>query len=472
MMQSVTEPLLSTPSGRGNRYAQLYHYWRYQGFTSILTNHCLNFASGLFAGTIAVVLGGAIDYKALYDQVHHPVDNTPLLGSVISLENLKHANPALWVFAFFYFAATFLYALHIVLSIPKLYRTKRFVNHKLGICDSLLGDFKWSEITSTVPNSDAMDVTRQITRINDLLIDMVIAGDLDPYITLPWGAKQYMWPSVLHMMLVWAIRPYNINQHRLRFRLVMAAAISVVIAPIVFFLRLANVLFRSPDQWRTHTTLRQWSPWSRLLLRNYYEVDHLLDERLERATRPAFHLMDVYIRSVYDVFVRFGLFVFGGLALVLAVLAAVYDEGFLTLELTPGRSVAFWLAMFTTVAAMFSGLLPPRKITVDIDTIVSELTQNLSATILEEDDGTGIRNRIARLFVFRLEILLHEILGIVWAPYILLGLNPKDLMNHITKRDRSATTTSLEVVGQSFKLNESIVQFRNTHPLWNPISTN
>lgn len=349
-MQSVTEPLLSTPSGSGNRYAQLYYYWRHQGFTSIVTDHCLHVASSTFAGIIVLLLAGGIDYSTLYDRVHDPIEDSPLLGNVISFNHLRHAHPVIWMIASMYLMAIVAYIVHVVVSIPKLRESKRYVNHKLGISDSILGDFKWSEVVSTIPNSDAMDITRQITRVQDLLIDMVVSKDLNPYISLPWGVKHYMWPSLLHMMLVWAIKPYNINHHRLRFRLVMAAILSVPIAPIVLLLRLANVLFRSPDQWRSHATLRQWSPWSRLWLRNYYEVDHVLDERFERAREPATQLINVYTRSVYDIGIRFGLFVFGGLALVLAVLAAIYDEGFLTLELTPGRSVAFWLAMFTTAA--------------------------------------------------------------------------------------------------------------------------
>ena len=125
---------------------------------------------------------------------------------------------------------------------------------------------------------------------------------------------------------------------------------------------------------------------------------------------------------------RFVAFVAGALAAVLALASVIDPELFLGFEITPERTVLFYLGVFGTVWAVARGAVPEETLVFDPEYALNnviEYTRYLPAQWNGRLHSNEVRKEFAMLYQMKLIIFIEEILSIIFTPFVLWFSLPK-----------------------------------------------
>jgi len=121
-------------------------------------------------------------------------------------------------------------------------------------------------------------------------------------------------------------------------------------------------------------------------------------------------------------------FIAGALAAVLGVASLLDPELFLGFEITPGKTVLFWLGILGSVYAAARSAVPEDNLVLDPEfalTNVIECTRYNPASWQGRLHSDEVRREFANLYKLKIVIILEEILSMVFAPYIMIFSLPK-----------------------------------------------
>ncbi len=119
---------------------------------------------------------------------------------------------------------------------------------------------------------------------------------------------------------------------------------------------------------------------------------------------------------------RFVAFVAGALTSVLALASVIDPELFLGFEITPERTVLFYLGVFGTVWAVARGVVPEKTLVFDPEYALSnviEYTHYCPAEWRGRLHSDEVRRDFSRLYQMKIVIFLEELLSLIFTPFIL-----------------------------------------------------
>ncbi|RKP23906.1 autophagy protein Apg9-domain-containing protein [Syncephalis pseudoplumigaleata] len=245
---------------------------------------------------------------------------------------------------------------------------------------------------------------------------------------------------------------------------------------------------------------RQYTRFARWKFREFDELPHLFQKRLDRSLEDANRYVDQFPRQNTAHLARFVSFIAGSFALVLFLLSIVDQELFLSFNITPDRSVAFYLGLFGTVFAIARGAIPDEN-------IVFEPEKTLRAVVAETHyfpsewrhrlHTDEVRRQFCELFDLKVTILLQELVAVLVTPFILWFSLPRcsqqivDFFREFTvqvegvgyvcsfalfdfkRHGNIRYGAPSEAVNEHFiskegKMEKSFINFKANHPDWEP----
>lgn len=506
-----TTPLLGDPSTGLSTgfYRRVYRYRRNNGVACTLAATAVDLVVSLYVLLIALFLaGGAVDYGAIWHRVAHPecpdgTRNTASLFAAgchgerpVDAARLR-AMPAAVALAVALCAALWLWAAAAAIDgVPRLLQMQAFYRDKLEIPDSVLPHTEWATIIQKLVDTSTrthLQIVHCITRYADYETAMLNDGVLDVGLWVPGAGTVPYFPESLQANLRHAVtkaieRPQygdvGGTASDLAWTLRALAALNLLLAPGLLVYRLAHYTFRYADEWRRRPGLlatRQWSPWARRRLRQFSELDEELDARLAAARPIATAYIDSVASPLATVLARGVATVCGGLVALLVGFAMVYDEEFLTLDFTRGRSVAFWIGAAGAVLAAASAALtpPPTKSPAELLGELTRVLRHAPPGWRRTAHTAATYAEVARLFPYRAVVLLTELLSVVLTPYLLWRVAGDA---GAIARYLADTTVTCPVAGAVCrharfeaqgaaalsKVELSLLQFQSQHAGWQP----
>lgn len=502
-MNSVRQPLLPTATSammatedRDTLVCLIYAYWAGKGFWVQVVRHVADLVIAAFLlVTFWVLAGGALDYRALWARIEHPEcpDGTVNAASMARTDcygnrplDLARLCEVGWGLGVVMLAAglAWLVALAIyVTDIGALWGIRNYYRDDLHLSDAEIQHMPWFAVVSRlsdVENIPVLEITQRICREKDHLTALCNQRVLRPEVR---GVTTL--PLQLSQNILFAIRwhwstPATPELMAQRFKLL--AGLNAVAAPVLLVFRVMLVAFRHVEEWRRNPrtlATRQWSSWARWQLRHYCELDHVLDARLRKAHGPATAYVGMF-RSELVVVVAWAASVLcGGFLVINVALALVYDEPYLTLELTDGRTVAFWMSIAAFGLAAATSVIPGEGDVYEPATKLREVeryTQFFPPSWHDAETLPTTRAEFAELFELRLTALMHELLAAVTTPYVLGVVLPAQAGAIVAHLDANRVTT--DTLGDICKysmlrhadtsnnthLQNSIVNYISQHP--------
>lgn len=311
--------------------------------------------------------------------------------------------------------------------------------------------------------------------------------------------------------------------HTLRWRFRVMSVLGFLLCPFVLVYVLFDFFLEHGEQFRNrpqHTlSTRRWSIEAQWMLREFNELPHLFQRRLNAAHEHAAHYLSHFTSATTTIVARFIAYCCGSFVAVLLLLAFVGDDDALTrVNVAWSRSGVWWLTVFGVILAAARSAIPPDNAVHNPSGHMRHCvrhTHYMPASWRGREHTGAVRDRFARLFEYRWWQCVREMLSILYTPYLLWTVLParaealmlffrdysvpldgcghvcrfaafslardgdprygaRQQPSDVTTEDHAEDSTSIsasESVAYSAhhgKMETSVLSFRGDHPRWQP----
>ena len=401
-----------------------------------------------------------------FNKIRQSTTMSQILVSQCTRKMSGSASFFLWLFTFFWIVKAFQY----LLDIRRLRHMHDFYHYLLEIPDTDIQTISWQEVVGRLMSlrdsnpttaadmsdrhrkfmgsqskqrMDAHDIANRLMRKENYLIALFNKDILDLTLPIPFLRNRQLFSKTLEWNLNLCILDYVFNEqgqvrplflkdtHRralsdgLRRRFLFAGVMNVLCAPFIviyfmmlYFFRYFNEYQRNPSQIGS----RQYTPLAEWKFREFNELWHLFQRRINMSYPFASRYIDQFPKDKLIQISRFVAFVTGALASVLALASVIDPELFLGFELTPDRTVLFYLGIFGTIWAVARGAVPEENLVFDPEFAlksVIEYTHYFPAQWRGRLHSDEVRKDFATLYQMKVVMFLEEILSILFTPFVL-----------------------------------------------------
>ncbi|KAI9368740.1 autophagy protein Apg9-domain-containing protein [Aspergillus egyptiacus] len=451
-----------------NFLKEVYTYFLGNGIWSILLNRVLSLLTWAFVVGFTTFLTSCINY--------HKLRGAKSLDHILVQNCTKKMSMSstflLWLLCFFWIGRVF----QTLLDIRRLKNMHDFYHYLLGISDAEIQTISWQEVVSRLmtlrdanpatsgavsaehrkligsqskQRMDAHDIANRLMRKENYMIALVNKDILDLTLPIPFLRNKQLFSRILEWNINLCIMDYVFNEqgqvralflkdtHRralsdgLRRRFMFYGIMNIFVAPFLvvyfmmhYFFRYFNEYKRNPSQ----ISSRQYTPLAEWKFREFNELWHLFERRINMSYPFAARYVDQFPRDKTVQLAGFVAFIFGALTAVLAVASLVDPESFLGFEITRDRTVLFYLTICGSVWAFARGMVPEETNVFDPECALGEVihfTHYYPSHWKGKLHSDDVRKEFAMWYQMKIIIFLEEILSIVFTPFILWFSLPK-----------------------------------------------
>ncbi|KAI9823521.1 MAG: autophagy protein atg9 [Phylliscum demangeonii] len=445
-----------------NFLKDVYDYFLGHGIWCIVLSRALQLLTFGFVVGFSTFLTMCIDYK----KVPESKTMSQILVPKCIQRMSTSASLLIWLLAFFWIVKAF----QLVLDLRRLRQIHDFYLYLLDIPDSDIQTISWQEIVSRLmalrdanpgtadgvgakqrrfignrskQRMDAHDIANRLMRKENYLIALFNKDILDLTLPIPFLAHRQLFSRTLEWNLSLCILDFVFNErgqirplflrdtHRralsdgLRRRFIFFGVMNVICAPFLVFYLLALYFFRYFTEYQRNPSSigsRQYTPLAEWKFREFNELWHLFQRRSNMSYPFASRYINQFPKDKTVQLSRFVAFVTGALASVLALASVIDPELFLGFEITPERTVLFYLGVFGTVWAVARGIVPEEKHVFDPEYALNnvvEYTHYLPTQWRGRLHSHEVKQEFSALYQYKVVIFAEELLSLIYTPFIL-----------------------------------------------------
>ncbi|CAK7209006.1 autophagy protein atg9 [Sporothrix curviconia] len=452
-----------------NFIRDVYDYYRDSGIRCILLARLLHLVNVAFVAVFLTFLTQCVDYTKIRGSTR--------MDQILIPQCTKNMswiwNAGLWLFAFYFIWKTMQF---FIFDVRRLLNLRDFFIHLLQIPEHDMQTVSWQDVVvkvmalrdqnpKTATNMtrlqrewigsqskerlDAHDIANRLMRRENYLIALFNKDILDLSVPLPFLRNKQFLTRTLEWTLWFGVLDFvfdergQVNQEflkssrrtqlslMLKSRFLFAGFMNLLLAPfvacylvVVYFLTYYNEYQKNPSALgaRAYTPLAEWK------FREFNELDHLFEERLNMSYPFATRYLDQFPKRKTEQLAKTVAFIAGSVMTVLAIASLVDPELFLGFEITHDRTVLFYVGIFATVWATARGMITEDNSVFDPEYALRNV---IEYTHYEPDHWKGrlhsydVKVEFSELYQIKIKIFLEEILSIFFTPLILFTSLPR-----------------------------------------------
>ncbi|KAJ7721553.1 putative transmembrane protein [Mycena maculata] len=449
---------------------EVYYYYEGKGIYGIALSRGLNLLTVGFVIGFSTFLLGCVDYS----RIRH--ETSMKLADVVVDRCVSRFSGFTLLF-FILFIAFYVWQIAaFVLGVFRLVDMYNFFTHLLKIPDADIQTISWPEIVrrigairednpltalssnvqkandTTTAKLDAHDIANRILRQENYLIALFNKDLLDLRVPMPSLLKRFIVEeegkgTMLTRALEWNLRfclmEYLFDQHGkvrkvflksknrpvliegLKRRFIFMGILNAIFAPFIVLYLLMYSFFRYFEEYhkdpstiggRRYTSYAQWK------FREFNELPHLFIRRLDESHPFANMYIGQFPNENLTLIMRFVAFVSGSFVAVLFLATVLDPDIFVHFEITPHRTVLFYLGVFGSVLAVARGMIPEENRVFDPELLMTEV---ITFTHYMPDEWKGqlhskrIHKEFGQLFAMKILIFVEELVSVVLTPFVL-----------------------------------------------------
>ncbi|KAJ6225156.1 hypothetical protein RDWZM_003701 [Blomia tropicalis] len=435
-------------------FERIYYYFIRSGYACIIWRRILELSQIIFMIGFTFFLLHLVDYGILFKNKLPPrINNTSTQPIKITINdcliplsevNIPSYEVILLVFAGAYWAIK---CCETILSVRDYFAIRAFFIEVLQIHDPSV--YTWQEVQSRLISNqsqclireghlDELVIHNRLLRRTNYMLALINKGVLPIYFKFPiLGEVIYLSRGLefnLELLLFrgmfslfeknWKLRD-EVKLDRIecarRFatRCLVLGIINIILLPFILVWHLLYALYTNIEAFKRDPTifcLRTWSRYGLWFTRHFNELDHELEQRLNRAHRPATRYMDSFTSPLMTVFARFFMFIAATMLSALFLLT-VWDEDVITVE-----HVLTIVTGLGGVIALSRAFLPdsePKRYTqAELD---AAIVQHIHYRAHHHPAHTiQARNAMSNIFVYKSTTIIEELLSPIITPFILI----------------------------------------------------
>ncbi|KII89178.1 hypothetical protein PLICRDRAFT_53644 [Plicaturopsis crispa FD-325 SS-3] len=522
---------------------EVYYYYEGKGIYSIALSRGLNLLTVGFVIGFSTFLLGCVDYSRI-----RPEGVTRLDDIIVEHCVSKFSGFTLLFFVLF----TAFYAWQIVafaLGIFRLVDMYNFYTHLLRIPDADIQTISWPDVVRRIgaireenpltalasaptphitATLDAHDIANRIMRQENYLIALFNKEVLD--LRVPMPASRFVPPEegkgkTLTRALEWNLRfclmeflfdpqgrvrrVFLKSKNRaaliegLRRRFIFMGILNAIFAPFIVPYLLMYSFFRYFEEYHKNPSSiggRRYTPFAQWKFREFNELPHIFARRLDESYPTASMYIGQFPNEKMALIMRFIAFVAGSFAAVLLLASVIDPDLFLYFEVTPHRTVLFYLGVFTSILAVARGMIPDENNVFDPEMLMEEViqyTHYMPDEWKEQLHSQKVHQEFGRLFAMKVMIFAQELISVVLTPLVLWFSLPRcapaiidffrDFTVHVDGRGYVCSFAEFDfhrhgnikfgaptkihdkrMMSKEGKMEKSFLNFKAANPDWNP----
>ncbi|KAI1349262.1 autophagy protein Apg9 [Xylaria sp. FL0043] len=454
----------------------VYDYYLGAGLWCIVLDRILHLLKVAFVASLLTLLTQCIDYSR--------IRQSKSLSQILIPQCTKHMwglwNLSLWLCSFYFVWKSIQWAL----DMPRLMHIRDFYIYLLEIPEEDMQTVSWQDVVSKITSLrdqnvktatnitpsqrrflsrqlgshvasqskerlDAHDIANRLMRRENYIIALFNKDVLNLVVPIPFLNKRQLFSKSLEWTVQFGVLDLIFNEggqvhqrvlkadHRgqlsreMQTRFSFAAMMNLIFAPFVACGLLVDFIFTYYNEFKTNTSsigARQYTPLARWKFREFNELPHLFEERLNMSYPFAKHYMDQFPKKKTESAARTVQFFVGALIAVIAIVGFSDPEMFVDFEIFPGMNAFAFVAILTTIWAVARGMISEENDVFDPEYAMKNV---IEYTHYEPDQWKGrlhsfdVKTEFADLYKPRIVIFLEEILGVLVTPLILFFALPK-----------------------------------------------
>lgn len=446
----------------------VYYYYRGSGFWCIVCARALHLVESAFFAVFLTFLTQCVEYTK--------IPNSNSLKEVTIPQCTRKMsfmwNTGLWLYIFYFIWKT----VQFTMDLRRLNHMRNFYIYLLEIPEEDMQTVSWQDIVARVmalrdanpktainvrPSArewmrnqskerlDAADIANRLMRRENYLIAMMNKDILDLTLPIPFLRQHQFFSRSLEWNLHFAILTYVFDSNnqvhqeflkadrrgllsiKLKSRLVFAGIINLLIGPfVVAYLIVVHAFTYYNEYQKDPSTFshRRYTPLAEWKFREFNEVPHLFQERINMSYPFASRYIDQFPKKMTEQFARTVTFVAGAITSVLAVASFLDPQLFLGFEITSERSALFYIGVFAAIWAAARGMISEETTVFNPEhalLYVIEYTRYMPDHWKDRLHTADVKREFSELYKLKLVILIEEIIGILTASLVLIFSAPK-----------------------------------------------
>ncbi|KAF8163404.1 autophagy-related protein 9 [Crassisporium funariophilum] len=271
---------------------------------------------------------------------------------------------------------------------------------------------------------------------------------------IPWpaalqrfGVEEHGKGKVLTQALEWNLRfclmEYLFDQHGkvrkvflksqnravliegLKRRFIFLGILNAIFAPFIVLYFLMYSFFRYFEQYhkdpssiggRRYTSYAQWK------IREFNELPHIFTRRLDESYPAANMYIGQFPNEKSRLIMQFVAFIAGSFAAVLFLATVLDPDLFLNFEITPHRTVFFYLGVFGAILTVARGMVLEDNLVFDPEMLMTEViayTHYMPEEWKHQLHSKKVHQEFGEIFAMKILIFAQELISVVLTPFVL-----------------------------------------------------
>ncbi|EIN07043.1 APG9-domain-containing protein [Punctularia strigosozonata HHB-11173 SS5] len=445
---------------------EVYYYYQGKGIWCIALSRGLNLLTVGFVIGFSTFLLGCVDYS----RIRH--EGITRLSEVVVDRCVSRFSGFTFLFVMLFTAFYVWRIAMFILNIFHLMDMYRFYTYLLRIPDEDIQTISWPEVvrritaireenpvtalssktTATTAKLDAHDIANRIMRQENYLIALFNKELLDLRVPLPRVLRRFITPEegkgrILTRALEWNLRfclmeylfdpsgkvrkVFTKSKNRavliegLRRRLVFMGILNAIFMPFIVLYLVMYSFFRYFEEYHKNPSSigsRRYTPFAEWKFREFNELPHFFKTRLDESYPTANVYIAQFPNEKMTIVMRFVAFIAGSFAAVLLLASVLDPDLFLHFEVTPHRTVLFYLGVFGSVLAAARGMIPEEHRVFDTEMLMTEVihhTHYMPDHWKDQLHSKKVHTEFGELFGMKVMTYVHELISVIVTPFIL-----------------------------------------------------
>jgi len=441
-------------------FTRIYEYFKERGYVCIVVGRILNVAALAFVVAFSTFLLAYVDWNEVLlcnsaACQHRQVIKQHPFGNVFS------DSYEFFVFCFSLACSLFLAreTLMMLHDIKEFYLIKRFINDKLGVSEREMRTILWPDLVQKILKLQEdgvlivkhtltpLDIANRIMRKDNYFMAMINKEVIDLRLPCPGFRDKPILTKTMEWNLNYCVMSHMFDPtsftvrerfvsdtNALKTRFILVGIANLVLSPFIFcfmiiyfFFKHAHSMHKDPSSAGT----RNWSQLARWRIREFNELEHFFDKRLNSSFKSANEYVLQFPSNEVAVVAKFAVFVAGSFASVL-ILLSLADETLLLYVEVYGHNLLWYITVFGIITAAARPFVVDKHTVFDPEGVfakVADSTHYYPRRWRRKVHTYDVYDEFTAMFKYKINIFLQEIASIIIVPFWLMFVMPNEAAN-------------------------------------------
>lgn len=436
-------------------FTRMYEYFKERGYACIVMTRVLNTLALAFITFFSTFLLAFVNWHAVLDCTSEHCDHDNVLKQPFA--NVLHGD----FYDLFVLCFTVVLTLFMVreccvtfYDIKEFYLIKCFVNQKLGVTERDMRTILWPDVVDKIMSLQEqgvlivkhkltpLDISNRIMRKDNYFMAMINKECIDLRLPVlgkykgPMLTKTMEW-NLNHCIMSQIFDPHSFTVRArfiqdpgaLKTRFILIGLANLILSPFIFTFMIIYFFFKHAQEMHKDPATagtRTWSQLARWKIREFNELEHFFDKRINASFPPANKYVLQFPANDLAVVAKFIVFICGSFAGVLIVLSLI-DESLLLYVKVFDRNLLWYIAIFGIITAVARPFVVDKHTIFDPDTVFMKVvkeTHYYPKRWRNKVHTYDVYDEFTSLFPYKIAAFLQEVASIVLVPFWMMFVLP------------------------------------------------